>query len=402
MRLPLRVIASCFALLLSTPGQGDDAVSGEPRPLEIGALYVADALANVQGGLREGAAWIDYFEVAAAYDAGRSLGIEKLTLFASLVRTNTPTFSDRYVGDAMIVSNIDSTRSLRVLEAWLDWGFEAGGPGSLRVGLYDLNSEFDTTESRGLFLNSAYGIGQELAQTGRNGPSIYPVTALAARVAWAPRDPWLVELAVVDGVPGDPSGGHRSRWHLSRSEGALLIGEITTAAGPVAQFSIGHWRYTSQFAGVVADQPDGSSDLERDNYGTYLTAEFTPRREADAGMSRWSAFVRGGEANDRVNAFERHVAAGVVIASPWPRAQGSMLGLAFSEAKVGADCRVAERRAGRTIGRYERNVELTWRLPVGAHVVLQPDVQYVINPGADDRIPDAWIVGVRLELAVSH
>jgi porin len=111
------------------------------------------------------------------------------------------------------------------LEAWLDWGFHAHGPGSVRVGLYDLNSEFDTAESRGL-INSAYGIGQELAQTGHNGPSIYPVTALAARLAWTPAEPWLIEFAVVDGVPGDPDGTHRSRWHLSRSKGALRIGEV--------------------------------------------------------------------------------------------------------------------------------------------------------------------------------
>ena len=57
---------------------------------------------------------------------------------------------------------------------------------------------------------------------------------------------------------------------------------------------------------------------------------------------------------------------------------------------------------GTDLARYERNVELTWRVPLGAHVVLQPDVQYVVNPGAERRIPNAWVVGVRLELSVSR
>jgi porin len=172
-----------LAFLLPVPCSAERGTRDESSLYELGALYTADALSNVHGGLREGSAWVDYLELAAAFDAGRALGIGDLTAFASLVRTNPATFSDRYVGDAMIVSNIDSERALRILEAWFDWGFNAHGPGSVRVGLYDLNSEFDTTESRGLFINSAYGIGQELAQTGRNGPSIYPVTALAARVA---------------------------------------------------------------------------------------------------------------------------------------------------------------------------------------------------------------------------
>ena len=399
-----RVLAAALSIALTLPGPcvADGSDRADPPPYELGALYVADALSNVHGGLREGSAWVDYVEFAAEFDAGRALGIADLTLFASVVRTNPATFSDRFVGDAMVVSNIDSERALRVLEAWFDWGFEARGEGSVLVGLYDLNSEFDTTESRGLFINSAYGIGQELAQTGRNGPSIYPVTALAARVAWAPAAPWLVEFAVVDGVPGDPDGHHKSRWHLSRSEGALLIGEITAAAGPVAQLSLGHWRYTEEFAGVRPLLDDGEFRFERDNHGTYVTAEFKPRGEPGPDAPRLSAFVRAGEANDRVNVFERHVAAGIVAEMPWPAARGSQLGLAASEARVGAGYRSLQNQAGNDLARYERNVELTWRVPLGAHVVLQPDLQYVVNPGAERRIPNAWVIGVRLELAVTR
>jgi porin len=391
----------CIALALPAPclAAGDT----EEEPLyELGALYIADALSNVHGGLQEGSAWLDYLELAAAFDAGRALGVDDLTLFASVIRTNPPTFSERYVGDAMLVSNIDSEYALRVFEAWFDWGFAARGAGSVRVGLYDLNSEFDTTESRGLFINSAYGIGQELAQTGRNGPSIFPVSALAARLAWAPAEPWLIEFAVVDGVPGDPGGTHRSRWHLSRSEGALLIGEITAAAGPVAQLSLGHWRYTEEFAGVGPVVPDRTVEFEHDNHGTYVTAEFKPRTEPGPGLPRWSAFARAGEASARVNMFDRHLAAGAVVGWPWPGAGGSTLGLAVSEARVGADYRSLQRRTGRDPARYERNVELTWRVPIGNHVVLQPDVQYIVNPSAERRIPNAWMVGLRVELAVSR
>jgi len=37
--------------------------------------------------------------------------------------------------------------------------------------------------------------------------------------------------------------------------------------------------------------------------------------------------------------------------------------------------------------RLERDLELTWRVPPGGHAVLQPDVPYVVNPGAERRIP---------------
>lgn len=402
MRTRAAAIALSLVLLVAAPCPAQDDGATGPPPFELGVLYTADALANVHGGLREGAAWIDNLELAGEFDAGRAFGLGDLTLFASIVRTNPPTFSDRYVGDAMIVSNIDSEQALRVLEAWLDWGFDAGGPGSLRVGLYDVNSEFDTTESRGLFINSAYGMGQELAQTGRNGPSVYPLTALAARVAWSPGDPWLVEFAVVDGVPGDPGDSHRSRWHLSRSEGALCLAEVTASAGPVAQLSLGHWRYTAAFEGLRTADADGRGPIERDNHGTYVAAEFAPRPAPNEPGATWSGFMRAGVANDRVNVFERHVAAGVVVTGPWPGARGSQLGLAASDARVGGDYRAARRRAGEPAERYERNVELTWRVPLGEHAVLQPDLQYVVNPGAERRIPGAWVVGLRVELSLAR
>src|SRR5512144_321964 len=145
MRIRIHAAALCFAASLPALSLADGNGRDEQPLYELGALYVADALANVHGGLREGSAWVDYLELAAEFDAGRVLGIDDLTLFASVVRTNPPTFSERYVGDAMLVSNIDSEYALRVFEAWFDWGFEARGTGSVLVGLYDLNSEFDTT-----------------------------------------------------------------------------------------------------------------------------------------------------------------------------------------------------------------------------------------------------------------
>lgn len=393
--------ALLLALWCPAPSHAEHAGPDEPLLVELGARYTADALWNVRGGLEEGSACVDHLELAVAFDAGRMLGVADVAGYASLIRTNNPTFSDRYVGDAMIVSNIDTDHTLQVLEAWIDWSFGARRAGSLRAGLYDLNTEFDSTQSRGLFLNSAYGIGQELAQTGRNGPSIYPVTALAARVAWAPSESSQFKLAVLDGVPGDPDDADRSRWHVSQSEGALWVGEVTVSSGPIAQFSFGHWRYSSTFESLRIKDRGSRVALRRDNRGSYVTAELAQRSSGGRDKLRWSGFLRAGEANDRVNVFEHHVAAGVVVAWPGPGIAGSELGLAVSEASVGADYRKLQRRAGSPADHYERNVELTWRIPLGPHVVLQPDVQYIVNPGADRRIPDAWVAGLRVELAVT-
>jgi len=392
MRCLPAVIAAVGSLATFSCGASAEAEPG-PSGYQLSARYTADALWNVHGGLREGSAYLDYIEVAAGVDAGRTLGWDGVTLFISGFRRNDPTFSERYVGDSLVVSSIDASSPMQILEAWGEWRFDAAGPGSLRLGLYDLSAEFDVLDSRAVFLNSAYGTGHDLAQTGLNGPSTYPVTALGARLAWAPDDRMLLKAAVLDGVPGDPEERGRSRLHLSSTEGALWIVEAMGGAGNL-RVGAGYWRYTTEFPALHS--PDGEADARNDNAGGYVMLELAAAPEA--GNPRWIGFARAGTAEERINVFDRFYAAGIVLRSAWPGQRGSHLGLAASEARVGSGYRRQRAGDGLATDDCERNVELTWRLPLGKHAALQPDLQYVRNPSADPRIPDAWVLGVRIEL----
>lgn len=384
------------ALCLLSPAAGADEPT-EPPSLQLQARYVGDLLWNAQGGVENGTAWLDYAELALAWDAGPVLGPGHLRFFASAGRTNRATFSDRYSGDAMVASNIETGRSPGLLQAWMDWSFDAAGPASLRLGFYDLNSDFDTAASRGLFLNSAYGIGHEISQTGRNGPSIFPATALALRLAWSPARHWLLRAAVIDAVPGDPGYTGRSRWHLSQSEGLLYAVELTRSTDSAWQFSMGHWRYSEPAAGLL---PASKGRGDEPNHGSYLGAEFGPR-PGHAGAV-WRAFLRAGIANEEVNTWSHHVAVGAVVDTSVLGPRGSSLGIAASEARLGgSEQRVRQRRGVRQPA-YERNVELTWRLPVGPYFALQPDLQYIVNPGVAPGRRDALVLGLRVELALGN
>lgn len=386
-----------LAPLAPIPALAEQDGADETSLFTIDARYTGDGFRNPSGGLQQREAYLDLIELAAGFDAGRALGVSELSAYASLIHTNGSTFT-KHVGEAMVVSNIEAVDHPNLFEAWIDWGFEAHGHGSLRLGLYDLNSEFDTGEPRDLFLNSAYGVGQELAQTGEYGPSIYPITSLGARIAWKPADTWELEAVVLDAVPGSPDDIDGSRWRLSRSEGALWAMEVTTAVGPFPQISLGHWRYTAEFPELLPDTPGGAPPSSNDNYGTYVTAGFAPREPRRDGRIGWRGFVRAGLANERINVFERHFAAGIAVDCPWPADAGSEVGLAVADARVSDDYRTLRRSEGDPAAPFERNVELTWRIPLGDHVVLQPDLQFVVNPGGERGVDDAWVIGLRIEL----
>ena len=58
----------------------------------------------------------------------------------------------------------------------------------------------------------------------------------------------------------------------------------------------------------------------------------------------------------------------------------------------------ASRRAGSAVGiqSYELVLELTYRFQLTGWLRMQPNVQYIINPGATGSIPDALVVGFQL------
>jgi porin len=47
---------------------------------------------------------------------------------------------------------------------------------------------------------------------------------------------------------------------------------------------------------------------------------------------------------------------------------------------------------------YETAVELTWRATVSDWLTLQPDVQYIVNPGSQRSLRNAVVVGLRFDI----
>ena len=384
-------LATLLAFGLVAGGAGAQQVPGDAGPLSAGSpadaaeeagpavdlsvMYAAELWA-ARGRRRH----LDNLDVTLTVDAERALGWRGATLFAYALYNNGRSLSE-VVGEAQTVSNIETgVRAVRLYEAWVDQ--RLGPRASVRVGLYDLNSEFDTSEAGSLFVNSSHGVGPDLAQSGRNGPSIFPVTSLAARVEWTPAERWRVRAAALDGVPGDPARPRRTAVKLGGNDGALLIGEVEYRDGRT-KAALGAWGYTARFEGIA------SGLRRRDSRGAYLLVE---RRVAAAQDGRaLAAFARIGFAEARVNAIGRYLGAGLVRTGVLAR--DDRLGVAVARASFGRPYR---RATG--AGRAETVVELTYRAALTPWLTVQPDAQYVVDPGGDPGLRNALALGLRAEV----
>ncbi len=386
-------------LAFATPALAQDQrPTGYPRsanerpdhPVTVSAVYTADIRSNVDGGLKRGTRYLDNIDLQVAIDADRLIGWHGARLFAYGIYDNGVSLSG-LVGDVQTISNIETkVRAARLFEAWIEQ--DIGNSASIKGGLYNLNSEFDTTQSGGLFLISSHGIGPDFSQSGRNGPSIFPVTSLAIRGEFKLGEHWLGRLAVLDGVPGDPQHPRRTAIKLSGEDGALIVSEVNFLKGGT-KAAIGLWGYTARFDALLPGELSG-----RGNKGAYIFAEHRltgTRTDDPTGLAGW---LRYGIADARYNRISSYLGGGLVYTGVARSRKDDQIGLSFAAVGFGDRYRRAQQLAAIPSECREIVVEAVYNTILTPWLSVQPDVQYVVNPGGDPRVDDALVIGLRIKV----
>lgn len=363
------------------------AAAAEESAARFDIRYIADVMSNLSGGLETGSRYMDNLDLSLEVDAERAMGWNGATLFLYGVYNNGKALSGDLVGDAQALSSIETgVEAARLLEAWIDQRF-LDDRASIRVGLYDLNSEFDVIDTADLFLHAAQTTTFALAQSGEAGPSIFPVTSLAARAEFRLTDALLLRTAVLDGVPGDPDHPKRTAVKLGDGDGALLVSELEYGAGSM-RAAAGYWRYTARFEDLETGR------LRRGNDGIYALVEGRVYEDPDDPRRGLALYAHGGWASAGVNPFKYSLAAGAVYTGILPAGPEDDLGLSVAWVESGGPYKRADDALKREVA-----FELTYRARINDMIAIQPDIQYVINPGVAPDVKDAFVIGLRLDLA---
>ncbi len=384
--------------------------------IDIGITHKSDVLANVSGGIRNGAAWLGHTEATAGLDLEKLLGWNTTTAYFHYHSDLGSKFNEYYVGGFMGVDNIEvATNTGQFFHAWIQKSFFKDSL-SILAGLYPIDSEFYVTDTSAVFLAPPYGMSNEIAQTGRNGPPIFPIAALALRAKYtSPDKNFYVMGAVTDGVPGDPDHLHGTHVKLGRGDGTLSIIELgytpqqertptgANQTGVVAEPDLeiqeeyfnktaaGFWRYTAEF--------DAFDSSRHHSQGAYVLAERTLLAEKGHPSQGLSGFVRLGVASEDVNPVDWSGSLGLRYRGPIPGRDDDIAGIAVTLNHAGGEFRRLSRSNGdSTTERAETDWEFTYRAQINPWFAMQPNVQYIVNPGMDKTLDNAWVIGFRTEI----
>jgi porin len=221
------------------------------------------------------------------------------------------------------------------------------------------------------------------------------VTSLALRILVELESGAYGQFAVLDGVPGDPDDIESNEIDLSGDDGALLVAEFGWSGSNWRKLAIGAWQYTADFDPLAA--PDGPQD--DGNSGWYAIADRTVWR---GGSSTLAAFLRVGQAEDRFNPVATYVGFGASLTGFSDNRADDELGLAVATNFTSDDFKEVRSLENLQTDNDETSIELTYRAPVTDWLTIQPDIQYVINPGTEPTLDNALVISLRFELSYSQ
>jgi len=358
-------------------------------------IYTGESVSILRGGIERKTVYLDNRDIVLSVDAQKLLGW-KGAEFSLYVLGNFGQDPSASIGDVQVFSNIETDDTWKVYEAWYQQSFFSGRL-SLKLGLYDLNSEFDVIECGGVFHNSSFGIGPDYSQSGLNGPSIFSTTSLTARLKVVPAKDFYVQAAVLDGVPGDPQNPKGTHVLLRTEDGLLLAAEmgwLHEEEGSFLKLALGAWCYTADADALVSIEASAVPESGK-NKGVYVILEKQLWAEKDAPAQGLTGFLRLGAADKKINQLDCYLGFGLVYTGLIPGRDDDVLGLGVAYAHNGTLFREA---LGPETFAAETAIELVYHAQLTPWLALMPELQYIIHPGTFAGIGDALVLGVRCEI----
>jgi len=370
---------------------------------ELNGNYTAEVFGNPRGGEKNGAVFNGLLKLTLDVNLEKAVGWPDATFRMSGLYPHGTSGSTRYVGDASLYSNIDAHDSYRLVDFWIEQKLLEGKVG-VKVGQMKMDDEFGVMDSAAFLINSTFGV--PAAPISPMPLPIYPVGALGIRLRVEP----LQGLYVMGGIyDGNPSSGdfenpatnhvtgnasrHGTDWALRDSEGTLYIGEVgyqrTCCAYPGA-IRLGMMRHTADFLDVGYTGGTRNTNMHSHTSSSYFVIDQTLWQKAKDSKEGLSVFLRGAMAPEATSYMSNSTQVGLVYTGVLQKED--KVGLAYARNKF-SPYQIDE-ASGLSKGR-ETITELSYQIPVTSYLKVQPDFQYISQPGGTSKNNGAWVLGVR-------
>ena len=407
--------------------------------LSLSILETSEVLGNVSGGYQQGADYDGLTQMILQLDTEKAFHFYGGTFNVSALQIHGRNLSADNLGTLQTASGIESDRATRLWELWYDQKFDREGRYDLRIGQQSLDQEFMVSQNALVFVNTMFGWPMVPSADMPGGGPAYPLSAPGVRARVKLADSWTLLAGVFSGSPApndnpDSQQANPSGTSFPLNRGALVIGELQYAypalggmvygdqKTPLSRvYKLGFWYDTENFddqrydnTGLSLANPasTGVPQTHPGDFSIYAVADQMIWADPDDDDRNLNVFARamGTPLTDR-NLIDFSLNAGLTFNEPIRHRDDDVFGIGMGYTHVSSDAANLDRDTGVFTGAYypvrgsETFVEVTYRYQLTPWCQLQPDFQYVFNPGggiannSGQLVKDEAVIGLRVNVA---
>ena len=414
--------------------------------ISLAIQETSEVLGNATGGVHQGLDYDGLTQMILQLDTSRAFGWYGGLLNISALEIHGRNLSADNLASLQTSSGIEADRALRLWEAWYDQKFLAEDRMDIKIGQQSVDQEFIYSANGAYFVNTMFGWPLVPSVDLPAGGPAYPLSDLGVRLRYKPINPLTLLAGIFSGSPApNPDGTSQHQLDGAGTSFALNTGllafvelqytypavgalEYPGQGAPLGHtYRLGMWYDTETFSdqrigtdgiSLASIRSNGLPLQHRGNYSIYAVADQMVWRKASDPNRSISVFgrVMGTPEGDR-NLVDFSLNAGVVMHEPFTNRADDTVGLGMGFAHlspavsaydrdVAFYARLADPHALAPVRSTETYVELTYQYSVHPWWQLQPDLQYVLNPGGgivnpDDpirKVGNEFVLGLRTNI----
>jgi porin len=371
----------------------------ERRGVKFELQEQSELWGNLAGGLRRGVAYDGLTTASIGLDLEKLLGWPGAKIFTSGFEIHGRGPSTSLVGNLQLISNIEATPDIKLYDLWLEQELFDHFL-SIRIGQEGANDEMMLTKYGAIFLNSSFGFPGLLAADLPSGGPNYPMAAPFARVRFGSNALSLTgAIYTADPAPpgaGDPQLRDAGGTAFRLNDHALSFAEAAYSAAPVGlagTYKLGMFYSSAPLLSASdlldADLARAPSPIDRAGgfvfYG--ILDQMLWKQRGNQGDDGIGFFVQAMGTPDDLSFSNLFIEGGLNWKALIPSRDNDVFGLGVAYLGIHPLFQRFGDEAlftglGSSVKSNETVVEATYLYKAAPWWTLQPDLQYVINPGA--------------------
>ena len=407
----------------------------ENHGVEFSFTYVNNLAGNPTGGLSQGFTYTDNIAFGTKLNLEKLIGWRGGTLTIAATDRNGNSLSRDYIGNQFTVQQVYGGQTVILTDLHLTqkfWDDKA----KVKAGRFSSGDDFASSPLYWLYMNNGID-GNPQALPVNASFSAYPWASWAALLRVDPCPEWNA-MAGIYQVSNKTFNRelHGVNFSFEENDGVMILGQIgwtpeffkrpvtraaansaSTAKAAIApgdgrvtfdddaQTTIeqstmrglpGHYWFGGYYSSWSYPQ-FGTAGTAANAYGFYWHADqmvFQEDPGSSQGLTLWTAFVLSPQENIAKVPFQWNCGAAYQGLLPRRDLDTTMFGLAYGNFSDDYG-NAGDAYNGDPVS-YEMALEWGHRVQLSNFLYVQPNIQYIVQPGGTGSIPDAFVLGMQI------